>query len=333
MSASVNSVIKTFASNLGIFCLESLSSAEEAKNLAFEIAHLQKNYRYLGVVFEQFGSPWRDWGRMRQTHRWLEVANADLLDKLSLAHIVLPGKKEELPNILPTELNYLEKMVSGLNSEGWLFFSSWLNVEIKNILSKLPPGATEEYQLEAQLKNFQLEVESLFLKTLRNEIRILFTNASSSETDRLSLEMKLIKIWQDFIRFLKAQYLALCSTIEGIEQIKLEHPELNDLYDAAILYKPLLQDELGESEKLDSEKKLLLLHILMQKLKILCVTVGDMADPSVRKALSLRRALTDFLKAHSLKEAIEMGLGWGEPSNPLEAEFRLFWNRRGEDSS
>ena len=57
--------------------------------------------------------------------------------------------------------------------EAWAVYGFWLDREIESTLNRFLPGALDEYQLEARMKDFVHEIYSPLNNALREEIKYL----------------------------------------------------------------------------------------------------------------------------------------------------------------
>lgn len=305
-----------------IYCLTNLSSEEECQKIASKILVIQKEQGFLGSILEQFDDLSLNWKNIRKIHFWIEKIDRLYPNKNFVSHVNFPLEEKE-KILIAADRDYLVRIAKGLNSECWHFISFWLSIPIQKNLISLPLTATEEFRLEADLKNFLIETQSLFLKALKNEIKIIFKNMTSIENpaEILTLETKLIRVWQDLLRLLEQQHKVLIALESSIAAVIKEHAELKNLSELVTLYKALLDDEFSEKAPFNVEKRLLIFHLLLLKLNLFCISLGEIKDPLFQKVIAQRLALSEIYKTETSSRLVEMALNFGKGS-PFENHFK-----------
>ena len=275
---------------------EELTTPEQALSLAQLI--LQQKPSPKGVVVLQLEHPELKWGKLRKAHLLLHASRKTLPEDLLLAHLNFktPFSLERAP--IATEVRFYDTLGRELNMEGLLCFSHWLDEDVAQILQSLPITATEEYQLEASLKNFRIELASYYLNTYTKDLHAALDKLCAS--DELEHEVQLLKLRREFNALLSFQYNALRDLEENTAAIIDQHPELKTLYEKAFLFRRLLGDqvEMPERAQMEWEQRVLYLHLLVEMMGLFLVVLGQSNNLSFRAVTAFRAALAELQKKY-----------------------------------
>jgi len=281
-----------------------------------------------GIVALQFERPEFAWDKIRKAHLLLQQLRKKLPKDLLLAHINLSTPFFQETPLLVSEVRLYDTLCRELNTQGWVCFSHLLDEDARQILVRLPLTATEEYRLEAFLKDFRIEVASFYLKSDSRHLDEVLEKLSSLDLgspEAFKYEVQLIKHLQDLNSFLASQY----EVMEQVEQNLLEvmdlHPELKSLYEKIFLYRRLLGDqvEMPDRVPLAWDQRILYLDLLIKKCGLLTFTVGNPSSPNFKTVAAFREALADLLGKHSFEPLFSMAAAWeNREKDPLWQELK-----------
>lgn len=252
-----------------------------------------------------------------------------------LPHLVMtaprlsPFRKEEMRNDL--QWKTINKFVQQINCEGWLFYSEWMDDEMDNALSKFFKDATEQFEVEARLKDFHHEITSFLLKDYRSNCAKLVMQLglgangdTQSQQKDFELEIEIVRMHFAILRNLAIQRDVLLQIEASINKIVGMHPELIPLGQAVHLLATLIGPPGQWVQTLIYLG--LLNHLLGVNVYLHCESGYDRTNLGFAVLLALK----DLLRRYSVDELILFAEHYREPSH-ISHQFReLVWGCMSE---
>lgn len=167
-------------------------------------------------------------------------------------------------NLLQVELRHYENQIKLANAPGMHLLSAILNDALQYLLEH-QVVATDEFQLEANLRQFSIETHSLFLKKRLEELDISYQEK-----------------WQELNRLLAVKFISLEEIKQGIERIINEHQEFQKTYEKVALYYQVLLTHL-----VGREKSLYYYFLFEMQMGLKPVLIGSLEDENIRSAIAL----------------------------------------------
>lgn len=294
-----------------VYFLDDSGSLAKAESFIQNLLKIKKNHK--GFMIFQLENPQYEWGSLRKTHLLLHAADKFLPKDFLIIHLNFPTNPlvttpQNAVSLVASEKALLDSFANEMNSEAWLSLSLELYASIKEILAHLKLEATDEYQLEALLKAYVVELDSLFLKPHVRMLaealdKILYLEPSSPEA--LHYEAILITQRRYLNEFLKSLSQLLREIVFSIESILEYHRELLSLYQKSVLLNLLIKDHISELN-LSLEQKWLLIQLLAEKLNFETLILGSPVNLRFREVFALKLALTELLQHYSFQEVLKL---------------------------
>jgi len=278
----------------------------------------------LRVSVIQVNVPDTEWDQVRQLHYLLAKHG------LHCAHFNLPTepffrhKNEESRSLLLQKTN--NKLSRHLNTEGWLLYSDWLNQELEALFRTLQFDATEEYQLEASIKDFSHEMSSFLLQRDRHQMRKMILELGDHEFAKdpatsplnyqevLEFEKNLLKRRLDIQANLKHQHEVLEEAVAKIIKIERAHPELNPIKNISLLLKASLavQTDFSGTPLISWGQQVMLLGLLDWHLGVISVINGTHGLNRTNIAFAVKLAIVQLIQHNPGQQVIDLALQWDE---------------------
>lgn len=180
---------------------------------------------------------------------------------------------------LQSELHYYETQIKGANAQGLHLLSLWLNETIKTIIAGSPLLLADEFQLEANFKQFDIEVNSTFLKNRLEELR--------QEKGQLNKDKQL----QELNRLLAIQLVILNAILQNLERILSLHLGLKSIYEKISIFQQILSIHL-----LTREYGILQYMMFEISMELTPILIGNLADKNTRSIIALWLTLKQLIK-------------------------------------
>lgn len=265
--------------NQTIFRSGSIDTPEKEKELTKAITAISKKlpYRFLSC---QINTPLDEWELIQNQHLRVIHLNEVAKSLGKVAHLNVPVDYLFVaPSDIPSEFaaKAIEKLSCHLNIEAWMTYSEWFNEEAEKILQTFRPEAADEYQLQALLEAFGIEIHSVFDREVQHELqkslldmaRLVLGESLEPHVTLFTLEKKVILLREKLKKTLQTKYELLKNIVEGIEKIQEAHPELLSFKDLAMVLALLIGEDLEKKGELTWTKKILLIQLLNQKLGVI----------------------------------------------------------------
>lgn len=293
-----------------VYFLEDLGSLAKAESFIQNLLKIKRNYK--GCIIFQLEDPQYEWGSLRKTHLLLHAAGKLLPGDFSIIHLDFPTTPLEIPQkgalLVASEKALLDTFAVEMNGEAWLSLTLELYDSFQEILDHLATEATDEFQLEANLKAFNVELDSLFLKPhvrMLDEALDKIVYLEPSSADALHHEAILITQRRYLNEFLKNLSQVLEEVVVSLGSILENHSELLSLYQKSVLLNLLLEDHTNKAT-LSLEQKWLLIQLLAEKLNFGTLILGSPSNLRFREVFALKLALSELLKQYSFQEVIKL---------------------------
>lgn len=318
---------------LRVSLIDTPQKAQELYKILIWIQDQQKKRQFLTIapfraVSWQLNMPDLEWDLIRTQHYHLLKAGQENGSARKIAHLNLPTdfvfQHQDRPARTLLMLKTIHKLEKQLNTEGWLFYSDWINEDMENIFRTFSPDAADEFQLEASIKDFEHEMTSYLLNNYRRKINELVAKIGGQEFDALrtgsdlgftemvELEKELIKVRGEVKSNLQFQHKVLEETVSRIIKIEKNHPELWTLKQSAILLKELLADQadVPGSMPMSWIKELILMTLLEINLGAISVLNCDSGLDRTGIASALKLGVIELSQGGHVPELIDIALMW-----------------------
>lgn len=262
-----------------LFRSGSIETPEKEKELIKAITSISKKlpFRFLSC---QINTPLDEWELIQNQHVRLIHLNEVAKSLGKVAHLNVPVDYLFLSSSdIPSEFaaKAVEKLSSHLNIEAWMTYSEWFNEEAEKILHTFRPEAADEYQLQAVLESFGLEIHSVFDREVQQELqksliemgRLVIGEKLEPHVTLFTLEKKVILLREKLKKTLLIKQGLLKNIVEGIEKIEEAHPELLSFKFLTNVLAILIGDDLEKKGELTWSKKILLIQLLNQQLGVI----------------------------------------------------------------
>jgi hypothetical protein len=220
------------------------------------------------------------------------------------------------------------------NSETWMTYCFWLNEKIEKTREGIPLESLDSYTLEAYLKSFTHEIQSILLQTLETDFekdvlklgsfRGLIDFPCEKSEEMMDLEKKLANAQLQFQKNLQIQCGLLLKIIEIIQIIETAHPEFVSLKIEASLLGTLSseQDE-GSRRPISWIQTLICLQLLHEELEVMTVINCSIGSDRSNLALAVMLAASIFKKKTSVKTLIDLLMHWDKTEKAVNFHSTL----------
>jgi len=243
--------------------------------------------------------------------------------------LVSPQKKEDSRSDL--QWRTIWKFIQQINCEGWLFYSEWLDDEMESAMDKFYKDATDEFQVEATLKDFHHEITSFLLRDYRINCAKLVLQLGQASVDGIAdrqkdyeLETEIVRMHFEIIHNLNTQREVLLKIEHSIQKIEHLHAELIPLKQIVHLLSTLL------GKPLPWIQNLLLIGLLNHQLGVAVYINCDSGFDRTNLAFAIQLALKEFVLKFSISELIVFAETYPENSDRMPQFKKLVWEYLSE---
>lgn len=304
----------------------------------------------LRLVFNQLDSVALEWDSIVKEHQSLIHLNEGNIGKASqMVHLITPCEPffADMPPISPfkTVKEMLEKLPKLMNGEGWIDILAWYQSFLKRVFSRFFYDAVDAYTIEGYLKDFEHEVESLFLQGGRHHLLRLQRSlgfpenfVSKEQQERLAIEKELIVLRQELLSRVRDHYGVLKEIVRLIPVIEKVYPELVMVKKGGRLLKALLENQIEEVQvrSYDWGVMQMLLQLLEGELETISLIHQANDFHRTFLAFAIRAATVRLKEEFSQEKAFDLALHWEETVRHLnilvakKGEAALFDSGLGE---
>lgn len=341
----------------------SIDSSNKAKSL-YQILHIiyeKQNQNtststLLSTPFRavswQLNMPDQEWDAIREQHYYLLAVGSES----PIPHFVLPtdflfqhqSRTERSLLLLKT----IHKLEMQLNTEGWLYYSDWLNQDMEKLFKTFLPDAADEFQVEARIKDFEHEMTSTLLLKYRKRIDEIFITIGKQEfddestkpdlgfNDLMLLEKELIKMRGEVRANLQFQDKVLEETVFSISKIEANRAEFLPIKHSGMLLKELLtlQSDAALNTPMSWIKELFLVTLLEINLGAVSVVNCDSGLDRTGIASAFKLAVFKLAAEGSIDPLIHLAQEWDSTVDGINklyiqkgVEGFDLWLKQGQD--
>jgi len=158
-----------------------------------------------------------------------------------------------IQEVVKWELDTFGRMSKLLNTEAWVFYSSWLNDDMEEAESKFLYDAVDTYTLQRFLKDFRHEVHSTLLRRIKEKISEIDFNiamelAEGKTRKVIEEEREVIQLSMELQQLTRNHLKVLNKVVSKIREIEAVHPELTPIREKGEIFTLLLTNQVDTPE-------------------------------------------------------------------------------------
>lgn len=234
-------------------------------------------------------------------------------------HFYLPKERPQASEFL---LRDMEQLTHNYNYEAYSLYCSWIGEQMKDVLAHIPLEALELYTLEACLKNFVHEQESLLLGRAESNCRrvhqrlgalrkLLPTPQENRHENELELQKELMRSRSEIHKSLQVRYNLLVDMISLIPSKETLVPQLQELtLQVQLLELSMRKAFGGDHQNLGWLPQIILTQLLHEALGVITIVQADAAKDRVAWASAIMAAVASLREKFSAESFKEVFIRW-----------------------
>ncbi len=277
----------------------------------------------LRILFDQLQSVEFEWDQIHDAHQ--SIIHREENSQHVINHFcsnVDPLVSESPPPFkVKSTIEILDQLPKILNMEAWADFCRWYGQLLQKAFEGFPYDAIDEYTLEKHLQKFLHEVESPFLKRVRQHLLMLQLSmgypeepSTMSYQDKVNQEKEVIRVRYEMQKLIRNHYQHLVEIVHTVEMIESEHPELEPIQRAGFYLRELIGPEVNDEkrQRISWGRGQILKQLLCYEFNVIPVINSSRGLGRSHFAFAIRAAAMTMREKLSWAELKQFVLNWNE---------------------